>query len=174
MPFPHGRASRIARAGAAALIAAAALIGASCHDTVGPVCCGPPAANTVVLNGFSLTVKLAATAAARSQGLMGVTAMAADSGMLFVFKDDRQRFFWMKNTPLPLSIAFLDSTKKVIYLANMAPNDSVTLYGSFNVAPMRYALEVNQGWFASHGVTVGMTASFTLPTGLVIEPDPSP
>ena len=97
--------------------------------------------------------------------------LAPGSGMLFVFADDRQRGFWMKDTPIPLSIAFLDASKKVIFLADMTPN-STTVVGAFNAGLMRYAIEVNQGWFASHGVTVGMTATFTLPSGLTIEPDP--
>jgi hypothetical protein len=96
--------------------------------------------------------------------------MAADSGMLLVFADDRQRSFWMKDTPIPLSIAFLDASKKVIFMADMTPN-TTTPVGGFNAGPMRYAIEVNQGWFAAHGVTLGMYATFTLPTGLVVEPD---
>lgn len=129
-----------------------------------------PARNVVTLNGNTLTVAIAATNAARSQGLQGVTKMAADSAMLFVFSDARQRAFWMKNTPIPLSIAFLDSTKKVIFMSDMTPY-SETVVGGFNAARMQYAIEVNQGWFTAHGVTVGSVASFTLPVGLIIEPD---
>ena len=153
------------------MLTALALVACSGGD--GPiVCCVPPTApNTVTLNGATLTVAIAATNAARTKGLMGVTTMAADSGMLFVFADDRQRGFWMKDTPIPLSIAFLDASKKVIFLADMTPN-STTVVGAFNAGLMRYAIEVNQGWFASHGVAVGMTATFTLPSGLTIEPDP--
>ena len=130
-----------------------------------------PVTSTVTINNASLTVGIAASAAARQQGLMGVTRMAADSGMLFAFADDRQRAFWMKDTPIPLSIAFLDAGKKIIFLADMAPN-TTTVVGGFNAGPMRYAIEVNQGWFASHGVTVGMYATFSLPSGLIIESDP--
>lgn len=152
---------------AAPLMALGACRGDSPND-----CCVPPpvTANTVTLNSAKLTVAIASTNAARNQGLMGVTRMAADSGMLFVFADDRQRGFWMKDTPIPLSIAFLDASKKVIFLADMTPN-STTVVGGFNAGLMRYAIEVNQGWFASHGVTVGTIASFTLPTTIVIEPD---
>ena len=99
---------------------------------------------------------------------MGVTSLGANSGMLFAFADDRQRFFWMKDTPIPLSIAFIDSDRKIVMIEDMAPN-TLTTHGG---PQMRYALEVNQGWFASRGITTGMTASFTLPAGLTIEADP--
>ena len=131
----------------------------------------PPAnSNTITLNGATVTVGIAATNAARENGLMGVTRMAADSGMLFVFADDRQRAFWMCHTPIPLSIIFLDANKKVVFMADMAPN-TTTQYGGLNAAQMRYALEVNQGWSASHSITLNTLATFTLPAGLVIEPD---
>jgi len=144
----------------------------ACSGGDSPTGGSPPAAttNTVTLNGATLKVAIAATNAARAKGLQGVTTMAADSGMLFVFADDRQRAFWMQNTPIPLSIAFLDANKRVIFLADMTPN-TTTLVGGFNAAPMRYAIEANQGWFASRAVTVGMTAAFSLPASLVIEPD---
>lgn len=151
---------------------AVALFGATgCSDSPSGPPGSPPATNTVTLNGATVKVAIAATRASRAQGLMGVTRMAADSGMLFVFADDRQRGFWMKDTPIPLSIAFLDASKKVIFMADMTPRDT-TAVGLFNAGPMRYAIEVNQGWFASHGVTLGMYATFSLPSGLVIEPDP--
>jgi uncharacterized membrane protein (UPF0127 family) len=150
----------------------AALWAAACSGTTTPTSTPPPplAANTIVINNATVTVAIASTNAARDNGLMGVTRMAADSGMLFVFADDRQRAFWMCHTPIPLSIIFLDANKKIIFMADMAPN-TTTIYGGLNAAQMRYALEVNQGWFASHGITLNMFATFTLPAGLVIEPD---
>ena len=102
---------------------------------------------------------------------MGRLTMAADSGMLFVFLFDQQPelvAFWMKGTALPLSIAFLDASKRVLAVQDMTPFDTVTLHRP--ATPFRYALEVNRGWFASHGVLAGATATFTLPTGLVITP----
>ncbi len=145
------------------------LLAAGCEDSPS----GPTAttANTVTLNGATVKVAVAATRASRTQGLMGVTQMAADSGILVVFGDDRHRPFWMKDTPIPLSIAFLDANKKVIFMADMTPN-TTTSVGGLNAGPMRYAIEVNQGWFASHGITVGMYAIVSLPSGLVIEADP--
>jgi hypothetical protein len=130
-----------------------------------------PTANTVTLNGATVKVAVASTQTSRAKGLMGVTQMAADSGMLFVFADERQRGFWMKDTPIPLSIAFLDANLKVVFLADMAPN-TTTVVGGFNAPAMRYALEVNQGWFAAHGVALGMTAALKYTSPPVIESDP--
>jgi len=149
----------------------AALALASCSADKAPTAPGLPA-GTVTINGSTVNVTIAATNAARDSGLMRVTNLGANSGMLFVFLFDQQRAFWMKDTPTPLSIVFLDANKKIVFMADMAPNDSILQYGGFNAPLMRYALEVNAGWFAAHGITTGMTASFTLPTGLVIEPDP--
>ena len=158
-----------------AALAALALLITACREDEAPPTAppggAPPPAASVLLNGAKLNLAIAATRAAREKGLMGVTSLAADSGMLFVFGDVRQRAFWMKDTPIPLSIAFLDANKKIIYLADMDPF-SLIQYGGLLAAPMQYAIEVNEGWFAEHGVTVGMVASFTLPSGLVIEPDP--
>jgi uncharacterized membrane protein (UPF0127 family) len=147
---------------------ALALAAAACSGDGGT---GPsPGDFGVTLNGARLTVGIASTNAARAKGLQGVTSMPANSGLLFVFADDRQRAFWMKDTPIPLSIAFLDANKRVIFLADMTPNSTATV-GGFNAGPMRYAIEANQGWFAAHGVTIGTTAVFTLPSPLAIEPD---
>ena len=148
----------------------AALALASCSADKAPTAPTLPA-GTVTINGSTVNVTIAATNTARDSGLMRVTNLGANSGMLFVFADDRQRAFWMKDTPTPLSIVFLDANKKIVFMADM-PANTTTQYGGFNAAPMRYALEVNAGWFAAHGITTGMTASFTLPAGLAIEPDP--
>lgn len=153
---------------------ATAFAAAACSADKEPLCCGPtpPAPNTVTINNATVTVAIAATRAGREQGLMGVTRLAADSGMLFVFAGDQQRAFWMKDTPTPLSIVFLDANKKIVFMADMAPNDTTVRHGGLNAPQMRYALEVNVGWFAAHGITTGMTATFTLPAGFTIEPDP--
>lgn len=146
------------------------LIAAGCNDSPSsPPGSNPPTANSVTLNGATVKVAIAATQTARAKGLMGVTQMAADSGMLFLFADERQRGFYMKDTPIPLSIAFLDASRRVVFLADLAPNDTTTV-GWLNAPAMQYALEVNRGWFALHGVRLGMTASFTLPAGIAIDP----
>jgi len=155
-----------------ALFSAAALVAAACSSDTAPNAVPPTPPNTVSINGATATVAIAATRAARSRGLMGVTRMAADSGMLFVFAADGYQAFWMKDTPIPLSIAFLDASKRITFLADMAPNDTLTHTGGLGAGQIRYALEMNQGWFAAHAINVGMVATFTLPTGIVVEPDP--
>jgi hypothetical protein len=125
---------------------------------------------TVTFAAGAIQAEIAATAAARSQGLMGrsVASIGANGGMLFVFPADQAPnavAFYMVDTPAPLSIAFLDSDMHVLNTADMAPNTSDY---HFAAGVFRYALEVNQGWLAAHGVTTGSTASFTLPAGTII------
>jgi uncharacterized membrane protein (UPF0127 family) len=137
-------------------------------DSTGPM---PTPSATVTFAGGNITAEVAASAAARETGLMGRTSLGAGAGMLFVFAADQQPLFsafWMKNTSVPLSIAFIDASQRVINVKDMAPFDTVNLARA--TAPFRYALEVNQGWFATHGVTAGASASFNLPAGTVISP----
>ncbi len=124
----------------------------------------------VTLGTGTVTAEIASTTVARDSGLMGRTSLATNAGMLFVYQDDQSNLlvgFWMRDTPVPLSIAFLDSTKRVISVADMTPNTDTVHVAA---APFRYALEVNQGWLAAHGVTAGTAVSFTLPAGTVISP----
>ncbi len=78
--------------------------------------------------------------------------MAEDDGMLFVFKTLDKRAFWMKNTELPLTVAFLDDRGFVINLEDMQPQSLDT---HWSAAPARYALEMNQGWFKKRGIDAG-------------------
>ncbi|HMV69436.1 MAG TPA: DUF192 domain-containing protein [Myxococcota bacterium] len=120
-----------------------------------PVACGggdglPQA--TIQLDGKALTVEIASTADQRARGLMFRDSMPADHGMIFVYTDDDERSFWMRDTRIPLSIAFLDRAGRVIHIADMQP---LSTRGVPSHGAARYAVEVNQGWFASHGVEVG-------------------
>ncbi len=85
----------------------------------------------------------------RGIGLMHRVAMGANEGMLFVFESEGQQCFWMKNTLLPLSIAFLDADGRVVNIEDMAPQ---TLNGHCSSKPVRFALEMNRGWFAKRGI----------------------
>jgi uncharacterized protein len=125
---------------------------------------------SVAFSGGTVTAKIAASAAARDTGLMNVTSLAANAGMLFAFGQDHDSTtaaFWMKDTPTPLSIAFIDSNMRVINVADMAA-ESLTLH--YSTQPFRYALEVNLGWFASHNVVAGSAVTFALPAGTIIDP----
>ena len=83
--------------------------------------------------------------------------LGKDEGMLFVY--DREEFltFWMKNTPLPLSIAFLDQKGKIVDIQDMEP---FSLKTHDSIHPAKYALEMNQGWFKKNGIRVGDVVSF--------------
>jgi uncharacterized membrane protein (UPF0127 family) len=82
-------------------------------------------------------------------------SMAPDSGMLFVFDSNELQRFWMKNTLIPLSIAFITRDSFITDVLEMAPLDTTTPYASSK--PARYALEMNSGWFQSHGIRPGDT-----------------
>jgi uncharacterized protein len=90
----------------------------------------------------------------RARGLMYRTALGVNRGMLFVYPDERELSFWMKNTLIPLSIAFIDSERRIVDIQDMKPlDDKPPSYVSAD--PAQYALEVNQGFFEKRGVKVG-------------------
>ncbi len=99
-----------------------------------------------------IEAEVAANQADRSQGLMHRRAMAPNQGMIFVFPQTAAHCFWMKNTPLPLSIAFLDEKGKIISIDEMAPE---TEDNHCPAEPARFALEMNAGWFKTKGLKPG-------------------
>jgi len=116
----------------------------------------------IVVSGTPITVEIAATGPDRAQGLMHRDHMAADHGMLFIYPDQKPQSFWMKDTRIPLSIAFADKKGKIVKILDMTPysKDSVkSLY------PAMYALEMNQGWFATKGIEKGAMIT-DLPTDI--------
>jgi uncharacterized protein len=124
--------------------------------------CQPKAAQTtpfglriaeLKVSNVPITVEVADTPQASENGLMFRDALPEDHGMLFIFDQPKKASFWMKNTKIPLSIAYADSEGKILEIKSMKPLDET-------VVPSRsdevdYALEVNQGWFARHGITSG-------------------
>jgi hypothetical protein len=109
---------------------------------------------TVQLNaGMHLIhAEVAADMSTRSQGLMFRKSLGPNAGMVFVFDEEAQHCMWMKNTLIPLSVAFLDAKGTIINIENMAPQTEETHCAS---RPARYALEMDRGWFASHGIKPG-------------------
>ncbi len=102
--------------------------------------------------GVELTVELARTAGERSRGLMLREELAEDGGMLFVFPGDTEAGFWMKDTLVPLSIAFIAEDGTILDIQEMEPlSEDVHRPPE----PYRYALEVNQGWFEEQGFGTG-------------------
>ena len=99
-----------------------------------------------------INAEVASTQEQRAIGLMNRPAMPANDGMLFVFERPGEQCFWMKNTLLPLSIAFLDEDGTIINIADMKPQ---TLDSHCSAKPVRFALEMNQGWFAKRALKAG-------------------
>lgn len=108
---------------------------------------------SVVIKDYHLLVEVAATPIAGKCGLSHRISLPEHQGMLFVYPDPRHLTFWMKDTSIPLSIAFLDDTGLILSIQKMVPMQVEERYRSH--FPARYALEVNQGWFAKHGIEVG-------------------
>ena len=107
---------------------------------------------------YRIEAELADTPAARQTGLMYRTFMPTNTGMLFVFPEKAIHCFWMRNTKLPLTIAFIDDDGKIVNLSDMEPE---TQNNHCPRGPVRFALEMNQKWFAQRALGPG-----TVITGL--------
>ena len=99
-----------------------------------------------------IDAEVAADQQNRMQGLMNRRNMASNQGMLFVFTRPDRHCMWMRNTLLPLSVAFLDERGRILNIEDMKPQ---TENNHCAATPARFALEMNQGWFASKGIKVG-------------------
>jgi uncharacterized membrane protein (UPF0127 family) len=97
-------------------------------------------------------VEIANTADTRRKGLMYRTRLPASSGMIFIFASERPISMWMKNTRIPLSVAFIDAAGRIINIEQMQPETEQTHSSN---GPAKYALEMNQGWFEKHGIASG-------------------
>ncbi|MDR2476486.1 MAG: DUF192 domain-containing protein [Treponema sp.] len=100
----------------------------------------------------AIQVELARTAEERSQGLMYRKGLPDGEGMLFIFEKDDTLSFWMKNTIIPLSIAFIASDGRIVEIKDMRPGGLNSVKSSRSV---RYALEVPHGWFDRAGIKTG-------------------
>lgn len=99
-----------------------------------------------------IQAEVAITPEQRAIGLMHRKTMPPNHGMLFVFEDAQPQCFWMKNTLLPLSIAFVADDGSIVNIADMKPLDETS---HCSAKPVRFALEMNQGWFAKRGLKAG-------------------
>lgn len=100
-----------------------------------------------------IEAEVAATLPDRMQGLMNRRSMPLHQGMLFVFPEAARHCMWMKNTPLPLSVAFLDDAGRVLNIEEMVPHTETSHCAA---APARFALEMNAGWFAARRIGKGV------------------
>jgi uncharacterized protein len=133
-------------------IVAAALL--SCFGPALSAQDGPQKLAAIRLNAgiHNIQAEVARTPEQRSIGLMNRPSMGANDGMLFVFDDAATQCFWMKNTLIPLSIAFVADDGRIEQIADMPPK---TLESTCSSKPVRLVLEMNQGWFAKRGVKAG-------------------
>lgn len=143
-----------ARLFALLLALAAALPGTAPRAQTGPQ---PPLPTTRLTAGMHIiTAELATTPQSRTIGMMFREKTAPNHGMLFVFEYKAPQCFWMRNTPLPLSIAFIEDDGTIVQITDMAPkNDALHC----SQRPVRFALEMEQGWFARKGLAVGARIS---------------
>jgi uncharacterized membrane protein (UPF0127 family) len=122
-----------------------------------------PPAIALTIGSTTVQVEIADDPTERAQGLMNRKTLDADRGMLFVYPDERPRSFWMKDTSLPLSIAYLDAQGRIVRIADMTPFDTSPVPSG---RPAMYALEMNQGWFTRHAVQVGASVKGVPPPSL--------
>ena len=103
-----------------------------------------------------IRAEVAADPDERARGLMFRKRMGANQGMVFLFDQPAVQCMWMKNTLLPLSVAFIGDDGKILNIEDMAPQ---TEDNHCAKRPARYALEMNRGWFARHGIMPGAVVS---------------
>lgn len=101
---------------------------------------------------YLINAQVAATPEQRSTGLMFRQQMPQGEGMLFVFEQPSQQCFWMKNTLLPLTAAFVADDGSIVNLVDMQP---LSTESHCSAKPVRYVLEMNQGWFGKKGLKAG-------------------
>ena len=111
----------------------------------------------IKINEARLEVAVAETTAQQSKGLMHIKVLPCDHGMLFQYPSEQKLSFWMKNTYIPLSIAFIGSDKKIIEIQDMQPNSEKSVISKKKA---KWALETNKGWFKRNNVSIGDKIKF--------------
>ena len=141
------RAAGRAVAGVGAAIAAGVLGTLVRTGTADPLLTYP-----IKIKGHGARVEIAATEEEKRTGLMYRRSLGENGGMLFIYENEGRWAMWMKNTYVPLSVAFIDRNGRILNIEDMQPltEDSHQASG-----PAKYALEMNQGWFARRGIAKG-------------------
>ena len=111
-----------------------------------------PRMATVKVGTHALRVEVVSTDADRAKGLMHRTSLGANDGMLFVFDEPAYHSMWMKNTLIPLSVAFIDAQGLILNILDMEPHTETP---NMSAGPSIYAIETNKGWFAGKNVKAG-------------------
>lgn len=109
------------------------------------------------VGGIEIQVEIADDADERQRGLMYRESLEENQGMLFVYPEQRTLGFWMKNTLIPLDIAYIDREGRIVDIQQMEPQTTET---HDSAAPAMYALEMNEGWFEANGIRIGDLVEF--------------
>jgi uncharacterized protein len=143
------------------IVLAAGLVLAACSGTRVDTAANPPYASQVRFGAGTpvLHVAVATTDRDRQRGLMGVRSLPRDAGMAFVWTEPTTSAFWMKDTPVPLSIAFVDDGGRIVTIREMEPCRAEPCPVYRSDAPFVLAIEANRGWFDRHGVGIGDRAT---------------
>ncbi|MCJ7746240.1 MAG: DUF192 domain-containing protein [Desulfobacterales bacterium] len=112
----------------------------------------------IYIKSKEVWVEVAKTPEERTHGLMGRKHLGKDEGMLFVFEKEDYHGFWMKDTQIPLSIAFIDKEGRIVSITDMK---TLTLETHTPPQPILYALEMKKGWFSANGIKVGDIVRFS-------------
>ena len=133
---------------------AALLVALLCAATAASAQDGPQKLPAITLNAgmHLIRAEVAADMTTRSRGLMFRQSLAPNAGMVFVFEDVSLHCMWMKNTLIPLSVAFIDQSGVIVNIVDMQPHNEKSHCAT---RPARYALEMNKGWFAERGIKPG-------------------
>jgi len=107
---------------------------------------------TIKVGSHALRVEVVATDAERQKGLMFREKLGRNDGMLFVFDEPAYHSMWMKNTLIPLSVAFVDAKGEILNILDLEPHSLET---RMSAGPASYAIETNRGWFAQRGLKAG-------------------
>ena len=107
--------------------------------------------------GIEIMVEIADDETERARGLMFRESLPRDEGMLFVYESERPLGFWMRNTLIPLDVAYIDAQGRIVDIQTMEPRDETTRWSASDA---QYALEMNAGWFEANGVRVGDLVEF--------------
>ncbi len=113
----------------------------------------PPVFKKIVVGKTPLHVEVASTPEKQERGLMFRQSLPEDEGMLFIFKEPQELTFWMRNTLIPLDIAFAGADGVILNIHQAKPLDESIQYRSAGSA--KYVIETNQGWFSRHGIQPG-------------------
>ena len=106
----------------------------------------------IYIGDAKLSVQVARTGQEQAQGLQNISNLGKDKGMLFSYPQTKNLAFWMKDTTIPLSIAFIGENKRIFQIEDMIPLSEKSIKSN---KPAMYALEVNKGWFKDNNVKVG-------------------